>query len=145
MKLPQELTNGFIIFIVIALFFLTMEVLGYSNLFYLRFLNIFFLFYGVNKTIKTNLSQGKKRLASNAASAIITSFIGVVLSAIGLIFYSYAKGGNSYIQTLPRTFLFAGSPSINTYSICLLFEGIASSVIVTMLLMLYWNNRFTTD
>lgn len=145
MKLPQELKNGFIIFIAIAVFFLTMEVLGYTNLFYLRFLNIFFVFYGVNKTIKTNLFQGKKRFASNAASAIITSFIGVFLSAIGLIFYSYSKGGNSYIQTLPRTFLFAGNPSINTYSICLLFEGIASSVIVTMLLMLYWNNRFTTD
>ncbi|WP_413999877.1 hypothetical protein ACMDB5_04775 [Flavobacterium sp. W1B] len=145
MKLPKELENGFIIFSLIAIFFLFMEALSYSNLFYLRLINIFFVFYGVNRSIKMNLSQGKKRFVENAASAIITSLVGVFLSAIGLVLYSHIKGGDSYIQTLPRTFLFAGHPSINTYSICLLFEGIASSVIVTMLLMLYWNNRFTTD
>lgn len=145
MKLPKELLNGLIIFSLIAIFFLSMEALGLSNIFYLRLINIFFVFYGVNRVIKTNLSLNKKRFAENAASAIITSLIGVFLSAIGLIIYSYTKGGDSYIQTLPKTFLFAGNPSINTYSICLLFEGVASSVIVTMLLMLYWNNQFTTD
>jgi hypothetical protein len=41
--------------------------------------------------------------------------------------------------------LFGGNPSVMTYSISLLFEGIASSVIVTMLVMLYWNNRLKAD
>lgn len=59
--------------------------------------------------------------------------------------YGTIKGGDAYVQTLPETFLFAGSPSLITYSICLLFEGIASSVLVAMLLMLYRNDKFKAD
>jgi hypothetical protein len=92
-----------------------------------------------------NLAEGKKTFIANAISAMTTSLVGVFLSIIGLVVYSYMQGGDSYVKSLPKTFLFGGNPSVNTYSICLLFEGIASSVIVTMLLMLYWNNRLTTD
>jgi hypothetical protein len=56
--------------------------------------------------------------------------------------YSYLQWGDSYVQSLSETFLFWVNPSIFAYSISL-FEGIASSVIVAMLLMLYWNNRLT--
>jgi hypothetical protein len=145
MKLPKELVNGGIIFVGIALYFLLMNALGYADLFYLRIVNVFFVFYGVNKTIEMNVAEGKKAFIANAISAMITSLIGVFLSIIGLVVYSYMQGGDSYVKSLSKTFLFGGNPSVNTYSICLLFEGIASSVIVTMLLMLYWNNRLTTD
>ena len=145
MKLPRELLNGGIIFIGIGAYFLLMNAVGYADLFYLRLLNVFFVFYGVNRTIEMNIKEGKKNFVDNAISAMITSLIGVFLSIIGLIAYSYINGGDSYVKSLPETFLFGGNPSVNTYSISLLFEGIASSVIVTMLLMLYWNNRHITD
>jgi Flp pilus assembly protein protease CpaA len=145
MKLPKELANGGIIFAGIALYFLLMNALGYADLFYLRIVNVFFVFYGVNKTIEMNVAEGNKTFIANAISAMITSLAGVFLSIIGLVIYSYMQGGDSYVKSLSRTFLFGGNPSVITYSICLLFEGIASSVIVTMLLMLYWNNRLTTD
>jgi hypothetical protein len=145
MKLPKEALNGSIIFIGIGIFFLLMNILGLANLFYLRLLNVIFIFYGVNRTIEMNLAEGKKEFVPNAVSAMITSLIGVFLSIVGLIIYSYSKGGDAYVQSLSKTFLFGGNPSVATYSICLLFEGMASSVIVTMLLMLYWNNRLSTD
>ena len=145
MKLPKELLNGSIIFIGIGLFFLLMNVLGLANLFYLRLLNVFFVFYGVNKTIEMNIVEGKKEFVTNAVSAMMTSLVGVFLSIVGLVIYSYSKGGDPYVQSLSKTFLFGGNPSVTTYSICLLFEGMASSVIVTMLLMLYWNNKLSTD
>ncbi|TDE45587.1 hypothetical protein E0I26_06475 [Flavobacterium rhamnosiphilum] len=145
MKLPKELVNGGIIFIGIGVYFLLIDALGFADLFYLRLLNVFFVFYGVNRTIETNITEGKKNFVDNAVSAMITSLVGVFLSIIGLVTYSYMNGGDSYVKSLPKTFLFGGNPSVNTYSICLLFEGIASSVIVTMLLMLYWNNRHATD
>tara|TARA_R110000868_G_scaffold203318_2_gene451114 strand:+ start:612 stop:1049 length:438 start_codon:yes stop_codon:yes gene_type:complete len=145
MKLPKELLNGCIIFIGIAVYFLLMNVMGYGNSFYLRLVNIFFVFYGVNRTIKMNIDNGEKSFVTNAVSAMFTSLVGVFLSIIGLISYSYMKGGDQYVQSLSKTFLFGGNPSIFTYSISLLFEGIASSVIVTMLLLLYWNNRLATD
>lgn len=145
MKIPKELLNGSIIFIGIGIFFILMNVLGLANLFYLRLLNVFFIFYGVNKTIEMNIVEGKKEFVTNAVSAMMTSLVGVFLSIIGLIIYSYSRGGDAYVQSLSKTFLFGGNPSVTTYSICLLFEGMASSVIVTMLLMLYWNNKLSTD
>ncbi|WP_026714353.1 hypothetical protein [Flavobacterium daejeonense] len=145
MKPPKEITNGFIIFIAIAIYFLLMEALGLAHLFYLRFLNILFVFYGVNRTIQMNLIEGKKKFVSNAVSALYTSVVSVFLSIIALVIYSYLQGGDAFVRSLSETFLFGGNPSIDMYSISLLFEGLASSVIVTLMLMLYWNNRFSTD
>ena len=145
MKLSKEFYNGAIIFAGIGIYFLLMDVLGLAHLFYLRFLNVVFVFYGVNKTAQMNLAEGKKDFISNAVSVMTTSLVGVFLSVIGLIVYSYIKGGDTYVQSLSETFLFGGNPSVMTYSICLLFEGIASSVIVTLLVLLYWNNRYPAD
>ena len=145
MKLPNELLNGIIIFIWIGIYFLIMNELGYGNVFYLRLVNVIFIFYGVNRAVKSNLDKGKNNFVSNAVSAMITAIIGVSLSILGLFIYSHYKGGDTYIKSLSQSFLFGGNPSVNTYCISLLFEGIASSVIVTLLLMLYTNNRFDAD
>lgn len=122
-----------------------MTILGYENVTFLRVFNIIFVFYGVNRTIQTNLAEGKKVFVTNAVSAMMTSLVGVLLSIIGLLIYSNMKGGDSYVQSLSETFLFGGNPTVNTYCISLLFEGIASTIIVTLLLMLYWNDRHVAD
>jgi len=145
MKLPKELTNGLLIFLGISLYFLIMNILGLANLVYLRLFNILFVFYGVNRTITMNLAEGNKNFVSDATSAMITSIIGVLLCVLGLLIYSYMQGGDAYVQSLSESFLFGGNPSINSYCISLFFEGIASSVIVVLLLMLYWNNRHNSD
>jgi hypothetical protein len=145
MKFPKEFLNGCIIFVSTGAFFLLMNAVGLGHVLYLRLINVFFVFYGVNRTIKMNLAEGEKNFVPNSVAALLISLVGVFLSIMGLIIYSYLKGGDSYVQSLSETFLFGGNPSIFTYSISLLFEGIASSVIVTMLLMLYWNNRLTSD
>lgn len=145
MKLPKELLNGILIFVGIALYFLLMTILGYENVTFLRVFNIIFVFYGVNRTILMNLAEGKKVFVTNAVSAMMTSLVGVLLSIIGLLIYSNMKGGDSYVQSLSETFLFGGNPTVNTYCISLLFEGIASTIIVTLLLMLYWNDRHVAD
>lgn len=145
MKLSRELQNGFLIFIGIAIYFLVMNVIGLSDVFYLRLFNTLFVLYGVNRTIMMNIHDGQVLLANNAKSAMKTSLIGVFMSIIGLIIYSYLQGGDEFVQSLSKTFLFGGNPSVMTYSICLLFEGIASTVVVTLLLLLYWNNSMVTD
>lgn len=145
MKLPKEILNGFIIFIGIGIYFLSMELLGLANLIYLRLFNVLFLFYGANLTLKTNFLEGKVTLISNAAAALLTSFTGVFFSILGLIAYSFAKGGDAYVQSLSKTFLFGGSPSVMTYSISLFFEGTVSAVIITFILMLVWETKYATD
>ena len=145
MKISKEFQNGFLIFLGIAIYFLFMNLVGLSDVFYLRLFNTLFVLYGVNRTIMMNIHDGEVLLANNAKSAMKTSLIGVFLSIIGLIIFSYLQGGDQYVQSLSKTFLFGGNPSVMTYSICLLFEGIASTAVVTMLLLLYWNNRLVTD
>ncbi|MGL2992747.1 hypothetical protein [Flavobacterium sp. TSSA_36] len=145
MKLSREFQNGFLIFLGIAIYFLIMNLVGLSDVFYLRLFNTIFVLYGVNRTLLMNINDGNILLANNAVSGMKTSLYGVFMSIIGLIIYSYMQGGDDYVQSLSKTFLFGGSPTVMLYSICLLFEGIASTVVVTMLLLLYWNNRLVTD
>jgi hypothetical protein len=145
MNLSKEVVNGGIIFLGIGFYFLLMNVLGFADIALLRVFNVLFIFYGVNRTIQANLAQGKKGFVSNAQDAMKTSLVGVFLSILGLLAYSYAQGGDAYVSTLSQTFLFGGKPSVNTYSICLLFEGIASSIIISLIMMLYWNSHYKTE
>lgn len=145
MKVKREIKNGYFIFITIGTYFLLMEFLKLSNIFYLRLFNVFFIIYAVNDTIQSRIKHGKTNFIRNAMAAMTTSVVGVSLSVVGLLIYSYMRGGEEYIKNLSETFLFGGHPSINMYCFTLFFEGIASSVIVTMLLMLYHNDKFIAD
>ena len=145
MKVKREIKNGVFIFVSIGTYFLLMEFLGLSNLFYLRLFNVFFVVYAVNDTLRHRIAHGKKEFLPNATAATLTSVIGVALSILGLLIYSHMRGGDAYINNLSETFLFGGHPSINAYCLTLFFEGLASSIIVTMLLMLYYNDKFIAD
>lgn len=145
MKLSKELLNGFIIFLGIGLYFLLLEVLGFADLYFLRLFNVVFIFYGTSRTLNSNFKEGEIRIFSNGFSALLTSLSGVILSIIGLIAYSYARGGDDFVQTLSKPFLFGGDATVSTYAISLLFEGIVSAVIVSFILMLYTNKRYKTD
>jgi hypothetical protein len=142
MKLPKELINGILIFVGISVFFILMQLLGLSKNFYLRIFNIVFVFYGVNQTIKQNIAEGKKAYFPNLVSAGLTALIGVVLSIIGLLFFIYYKGGDAYINELSEAFLFGGV-SVNEYSFGLLFEGLASGMIVVFITLQLWKGKIT--
>ena len=142
MTISKELNNGILIFISIGIYFLTMELFGLSDVFYLRILNIFIVIYFLQKTIKSNYLEGKTEYLENLISGTLTSLIGVVLSVAGLMVYISMKGGDAYLTKLSANFLFGGGfPSMNQYCIGLLFEGIASSIIITFTLMQYYKDR----
>lgn len=145
MKLTKELYNGIIIWVGISIYFLIMKALNLADLFYLRALNILFIYYGVNRLLKSNYKDGKTSFPANASSALITGLIGVFISIAGLVAYSYIQGGDKYIESLSASFLFGGDPTVVTYGISLLFEGIVSAVIVTFTLMLFWKKRYPSD
>ena len=145
MKLSREITNGFIIFIGIGLYFLLIEYLGLADEFYLRIFNLFIVAFGINLTIKQNYRDGVRGYNKNLLSAIITSMVGAILSVGSLLFYIQYKGGDEYLQTLSKGFLFGGGDlNISYYCIGLLFESIASSIIISFCLMQYWKNKVET-
>jgi hypothetical protein len=140
MKLPKELVNGLLIFAGISLFFLLMKLIGQSNNYYLRILNVLFVFYGVNRTIKQNIAEGKDNYFTNLLSGGFTAFIGVFISVLSLTIYIYSKGGETYISNLSEKFLFAGT-SVNAYCFGLLFEGLASGMIVVFITLQIWRSK----
>ncbi|MFC4815700.1 MULTISPECIES: hypothetical protein [unclassified Flavobacterium] len=142
MNISREVHNGIMIFIAIGIYFLTMELLGLSDIFLLRLLNIFIVVYFINKTIKSNYAEGKTAYLDNIISGSLTSLTGVALSVAALLAYISMKGGDAYLAKLSQNFLFGGGePSMYQYCIGLLFEGIASSIIITFTLMQYWKDR----
>jgi hypothetical protein len=142
MKLKRELINGFIIYIGIGIYFLIIEYLGLADEFFLRILNLFIVGFGINLTLKQNAYSGVRGYFTNLISGIITSMIGALLSVGSLLFYINYKGGDEYLQTLSKGFLFGGGGvNISYYCIGLLFESIASSAIITFVLMQYWKNK----
>lgn len=145
MKLPKELFNGLLIFIGIALYFMIMELMGLSKEIYLRILNAAFVYYGVRRTLKTNFQEGKSGYVFNLISAGLTAIIGVFLSVLGLLIYIYTRGGDDYINNLSGEFIFGGNPTANQYAFGLLFEGIASAVIIVFIAMQLWRNKTATS
>jgi hypothetical protein len=140
MNISQETKNGVLIFLGIGLFFLIIDLLGYADKNYLRTLNAFIVLFGINRTISYNKKQGKKGYLENLIAGFKTGILGIVLGIIGLIIFVYIKGGESYLDKLSDTFFFVGKNNIVKYCAVLLFEGIASSLIGSFVLMQYWKD-----
>lgn len=142
MKWKRELLNGFIIFLGIGIYFFIIDLAGLADEFYLRIFNLFIVAFGVNLTLKQNNREGIRGYFKNLTSGIVTSMIGAILSVGSLYFYIEYRGGEEYLQSLSEGFLFGGG-DLNSayYTVGLLFESIASSVIISFVLMQYWKNK----
>lgn len=142
MKLSREFANGFIIFLGIGIYFLVLEYLGLADEFYLRVLNLFIVAFGVNRTIQMNYKDGIRGYNRHLLSAIATSMVGAVLSIGSLLAYIQFRGGENYLEQLSKGFLFGGGElTIHYYCIGLLFESIASSIIISFCLMQWWKDK----
>ncbi|WP_395063317.1 hypothetical protein [Flavobacterium sp.] len=141
MKLSNELKYGILMFLGIGFYFLIMEALGLSNLYFLRILNVLIIVFYLNLTIKANLKQGKTGYFQNLTSSAITGFIGIALGIIGLFLYLNLRGGTTYINNLSHAFLFGGNPTIAEYSFGLFIEGIASVLMVVFINIQFWKTK----
>lgn len=145
MKIPKELTNAILISIGISLYFLGMEFLGLLGFLYLRILNVAFIYYGVNSTLRMNMEEGQFGYITNLVSAGKTAVGGVLLSVGQLLVYIYLRGGTTYIRNLSGEFLFGGNPTAKEYCTGVLIEGIASSVIIVFVTMQRWRKKTTSQ
>ena len=141
MKIAQEILNGFLMFLGIGTYFLLMEVLGLSNNYILRIFNVLIVIYFLNKTIKFNIENGKKGYLFNLMSAALTGVVGIVLGIIGLALYIQFRGIDETVARLSKEFLFGGNPTLGEYCISLLFEGLASVLMVVFINVQYWQTK----
>lgn len=146
MKLPKELINALIIFAGIAAYFFIIDLLGLSNVLWLRVLNVLFVWYGVNRTLSYNVEHGKTEYGYNLLSAGATAVLGVVFSTIGMVAYIHIRGGDAYIEEhLASQMLFGGKPTANQFSIGIFIEGLASALIVVFVSVQYWRRRMSPE
>lgn len=145
MKLPKELTNAFIIVIGIAIYFFIIDLLGLSNILWLRVVNVFFVWYGVTRTLKHNIEHGKTDYGYNLFSAGATAILGVVMATIGLVTYVYLRGGDTYVTHLSADLLFGGKPTANQFCIGIFIEGLASALMVIFVSVQYWRSKMAPE
>ncbi len=141
MKLPKELINEIVIFAGIALYFLVIDFLNLSDILWLRMFNVLFVYYGVTRTLSSNVAEGKTGYVHNLISAGATAILGVVLSIIGLVTYIHLRGGDAYVDNFSEDLLFGGKPTANQYCIGILFEGIASALMVVFVAVQFWRRK----
>lgn len=141
MKLSKEFTGGFIIFSGIALLFLLMNLFGLEKQGYLRLLNIAIVYFGIRRSLQMNIKEGISGFGTNLLSLVSTGLLGIILSVIGLYSYIYIRGGQSYLNSISEGYIFTKNPSVTEYTIGLLFEGIASLVILVFLVMQFWKSK----
>lgn len=141
MKLSKEFTGGLIIFIGIALLFLLMNLFGLEKQGYLRLLNIGIVYYGIRRSLQLNIKEGVSDFGSNLLTVVKTGLFGIILSVIGLYSYIYIRGGQTYLNSISEGYLFTKNPSVSEYTIGLLFEGIASLVILAFLVLQFWKGK----
>jgi hypothetical protein len=142
MNVSRIVINGLIIYIGIALFFLLMELIGWSDQVYLRLFNFIFVIYGVNRTIKANYQDHTDGYFTNLVSGIGTAIVSLALGLFSLIGYIEYKGGNEYLNHFSGSYIFGGGdPSLYQFCIGLTIEGVAASVVVSFALMQYWKDK----
>ena len=146
MKLPKELINALIIFAGIGIYFFIIDLLGLSNVLWLRVLNVFFVWYGVNRTLSYNIEHGKKGYGYNLLSAGITAVLGVIFATIGMVAYIHMRGGDAFIEeNLASEMLFGGKPTANQFSIGIFIEGFASALMVIFVSVQYWRSKMAAQ
>lgn len=134
-------TNGIKIFFALSGYFLLMQVFGLQDEAFLRFANLFIIYYFVRKTLGKMIQKDSATLLGVFFSGIITSAIGVLLSVIAFSFYITFLTGTAYLTEVGNTFIPLGdSSSLMQYSFALVIEGMCSCLFVSMYLMQKWKN-----
>jgi hypothetical protein len=129
--------NGLLIWLLLGFYFLLIDSLGLSDVAYLKIVNILAILIGVNFTLRHFAKKGVD-YGVLFGKGIKTSFIGVGLAILGLVFYFEVLLGGVDISQYSTTII--PTTSLSQYVLALFAEGIASAVIVVFVLLQYWKN-----
>lgn len=133
--------NTFLITLLIGGFFLLSKLLGLHENPYLRFFNLLFVVIGVRRAIVTNIELNKEtNYITNLGLGLQTSAAAVILSIIGVIAYIEFLNPE-FLTTMNQSFLIGGNLSTAEIFITLLIEGMASSLISSFVVMMFYKNH----
>ena len=124
----------------IALYFLIMKLFGLEHILVLRMLNFLIVIWGINAAIKSNIFKNNNTdYLTNIMIGIASSIIAVFASAISLIIYVHFISPD-FIHTLESSLLWGNNLNITLIAFVIFFEGTASSIVSSFIVMQYWKN-----
>jgi hypothetical protein len=127
--------------LIIGGFFLLSKLFGLQENPYLRFLNLFFVLFGIRQAIKVNIEQNKETdYLSNLGLGLQTSALSVLLSIVGVMVYVEFID-LQFIEAMNNSFLIAGDLDKAEIFLTLLIEGMASSFIGSFMVMQFYKNH----
>jgi hypothetical protein len=131
---------AFKIYAGIALYFLIMKLLGLEHILVLRMLNFVIVIWGINAAIKTNIIKNHDtNYLSNTMIGVASSIIAIFASALSLFVYiTFISPG--FIHELESSLLWGSNLNAMLIAFVVFFEGTASSVVSTFIIMQYWKN-----
>ncbi len=134
------IVNAFKIYLGIVLFFLVMYLFGLEKVTFLRFFNILFVLWGVNAAIKSNLFKNKDNsYFSNLLIGFLTAFVAVIMVTFSFVIY-LDRFNPEFLSVVGDSLMWGSELTVGMVAFTILFEGAASAVISTFILMQYWKN-----
>lgn len=135
------LKYGLLITLMIGGFFFLCKLFGLEDNPFLRFLNLFFVVFGIRQVIKTNIEKNHvTNYITNLGLGLQTAAFAVILSIVGVLGYVELINPE-FLAVMNKSFLIGGNLTLAEISISLLIEGMASSFIGSFVVMIFYKNH----
>lgn len=136
LKRSHAIRNALLLFVLLGIYFLILDALGWADNIFFRLGNYVFIFLIVNKSMK-NAVRNSESYLNKLAIGIVTVFIAMTLGAISLFVYL-----NAFEPPLER--YVSSIIAANSYSgLCfsLFIQSIASSMIIVFIMSQWYKNK----
>ena len=128
------------IFLCIVAYFFIMKLFGLEDVVELRLLNFVFVLWGINNAVRKNIKENEEYgYLQNMSISLSTSCLSVVLSALSLAIYLQFISP-TFIKVFEDSFVWGSNLTTPMVIFAVFFEGIASSVICSFIVMQYWKD-----
>ncbi|MNJ84363.1 hypothetical protein D3C87_18140 [compost metagenome] len=137
----QHVRYGLYSFACIAALFLIMKLFSLENVGYLRFLNVFIVFYFTNRLAKKNRQlDSDDNFLKAFGSLILANVITVVLSVFSFVVYAMFIQPD-FIDYFDGGIFWNNHVTLGQAAAVLFFEGMGSALAASFIVVMYWNER----
>lgn len=135
------LSNSIKVYLLIVGFYFVMKLIGMSDILEFRMFNIFFVLWGVNNAIKTNIFENlDNSYLTNLSIGFSTSVFSVIAVIASMIVYvSFVD--HHLLVLLETASMWGSNLTLPKVVFAMTIEGMASSVISSFLIMQYWKKH----
>ena len=137
----RSLVYGLYSFAGIAILFLIMKLFSLENVGYLRFLNVFIVFFFTNRLAKKNRQiETDDSYLKAFGSLILANVLTVILSVFSFVIYAMFIQPD-FIDHFDGGIFWNNHVTLDQAAVILFFEGIGSALAASFIIVMYWNER----